>query len=153
MWQFVEVIRVDPVEGGWRALARMLNNGVEDTAMLPSPTLAFTTQPTDVELRIMGEHVAIRLNVGRYNPPTFTLSKFAFRNRFTLEERVAIDNAALSTVLTEEQKAIVRTILKDFEAAPDPVAMDHDSTIHGIRYFEEVRLIGPERAGAILGLP
>lgn len=152
MWQFIKVIQLNTVPGGWRALVQLSHNGISGMYQIPSDTMHFAEKPTEPELLIMGQHLAIQKNMEANTPPTFTLSKFAFRNRFTMEERIALDNASLSTALTDMQKATICTIMKDFDAAPDPLDMRHESMRTALYYFESNFLLQPGRAQEIMGI-
>lgn len=81
-------------------------------------------------------------------PPT-VYSKFGFRSRFTLSELVVIDNSFVNPSLTDEQKATLNTIGKNFEVA-DEIDLAHPATIAGIQYLTSIGLLTPERATEIL---
>lgn len=82
---------------------------------------------------------------GAPTTPGPVLSRLAFRMRFTLSERIAIDNAALPP----EQQALVRTVMRDFDAASEIHLLNPD-VIAGVRLFEQLGLITPGRADEIL---
>lgn len=70
------------------------------------------------------------------------ISKLDFRNRFTLEEKAAIESAADSDITA-------KVVQKDFDAATKIVLSDPD-TVNGINYYVSVGLVTAERANEIL---
>jgi len=77
------------------------------------------------------------------------LTKLAFRRLFTMPERIAFDNFE-SGQFTDEQKATLRTISKDFELAGE-IDMSDPDTAAGLAYLEACGIIAEGRAAAILG--
>lgn len=75
--------------------------------------------------------------------PVRILSRFAFRSRFTQEEKEAIYTAAGSAVQ-------IRVWLDDLQAA-DYIVLDHPETAAGVQALEAAELIGAGRAAEILG--
>ena len=84
-------------------------------------------------------------------PPTTktVFTKFEFRSRFTFAELVAVDNYATSSTLTDQQKATLNTVIKNFDSAQD-VDVTHASTIQGVEYLVQCNLITSQRAAIIL---
>lgn len=72
-----------------------------------------------------------------------TLTKLAFRKRFTTAEKTAIYNAAKTDVL-------IQVFLDDVNAAESIDTTDAD-TVAGIGYLQANGLLTAERASAILG--
>ena len=77
------------------------------------------------------------------------LSKFAFRQLFSLDELLACDNYERAS-LSDEQKAAMRTMTLNFQVA-DSVNLDHPVTVAGVQALEEFGLLKTGRAGEILG--
>jgi hypothetical protein len=77
------------------------------------------------------------------------MSKWEFRSLFTLEERVACDNAEYSTNIPEEYRAILKTLNKDFDSAQeiDPSLVEVQQ---GVGLFEQLGLISSGRANQII---
>ena len=78
-------------------------------------------------------------------PPPRIVTQFAFRNRFTFEERVAIETAATST-------PAVRVLLADQNAAQF-IDLDDETTIQGISYLVSAGLVDAARGELILSAP
>jgi hypothetical protein len=72
------------------------------------------------------------------------LSKLEFRNLFTFEELIAIEEAAISD-------AGVR-VLKDNQALAEFINLTDQNTIVGISYLVSKNLLSRERANQILGV-
>jgi hypothetical protein len=152
MWTFLDVLRVDEVAGGWRALLRMDNNGIVDTVLIPSPTEVLRIPPTDIELRILGEHAAIMRNAEAARPTGCHMTLSQFRSRFTLEERIVLDNIEQHPSLSDAQKARVRAHMTDILTADVPINPGSNVIADAVFYFEFVALLTHERALVILGL-
>lgn len=75
------------------------------------------------------------------------IDRFDLRQLFTLAEKVAVDNVAVS-VLSDSEKAMVVTILKDFESTAS-VHLSERLLAEGLMYLESVGLIGVGRAAVI----
>ncbi len=71
------------------------------------------------------------------------ISPLAFRNRFTMDEKVAIYSAAKSSVAIE-------VWLADLQVATE-INLSHVQTIAGVQALEAYGLIGAGRAAQILG--
>lgn len=77
------------------------------------------------------------------------LTKYQFRKLFTLNERVAIDNAQSNTNIPANYRAILLTMAKDMEVSAE-VQLDNPDVIAGVQLLEQVGLIGSGRASQIL---
>lgn len=74
-----------------------------------------------------------------------TITRLAFRRRFTLPERIAIESAAQSS-------AAVRVLVGDMAAA-EAIRLNDPDTIAGIGMLESEGLIAAGRADEILNAP
>lgn len=81
--------------------------------------------------------------------PTMQLTKYQFRQLFTLAERVAIDNISLNETIPANYKAIIVTVLKDLELS-EIVNLDLPAVISGVGLIEQLGLITAGRAKQIL---
>ena len=79
-------------------------------------------------------------NVELYVAPIMKISVGAMRRRFTLLERVAIEESADATV---------KVLAKDLESN-EFIGLDHQDTIDGINYLESQGLIAAGRADELL---
>lgn len=70
------------------------------------------------------------------------LTRLAFRNRFTMEEKVAIE-------IAKETDPMIRVFLDDLMAAEEIDLTNHD-LITGVNYLEQLGLIVAGRAAEIL---
>lgn len=70
------------------------------------------------------------------------ITKFAFRNLFTFEERVAMEEAST-------QSSVVRTLINDMMTASE-IDLEHSGTIQGVNYLEQLGLLVAGRAAEIL---
>jgi len=70
------------------------------------------------------------------------ITKLAFRNRFTLEEKVAIEVA-------KETNPVIRVFSDDILVAQD-IDLDNSDLISGVNYLEHIGLIATGRASQIL---
>ena len=77
------------------------------------------------------------------------LTKYQFRQLFTLAERVAIDNSALNTSIPAAYKAILVTVLKDLELS-EIVNLDLPAVISGVGLLQQLGLLTAERAAQVL---
>ena len=103
----------------------------------------------------MSEYITITLPGGghvvelsRPVTPIKTYTHLGFRQLFTTAEQVAIDNYDTGT-FTAQQKATLKTIAKNFDAAEEIIPTDQ-RTIDGVNYYESVGLIAAGRAAQIL---
>jgi len=85
-------------------------------------------------------------------PPSRTLTHLAFRRRFTLTERIAVDNAPDSGLLPAEAAAALRTMAKDLELAQE-VNLDDEDVAAGLAFLTQLGLLAPGRAAEILSDP
>jgi hypothetical protein len=82
-----------------------------------------------------------------------SLTKYQFRQLFTMAERVAIDNAQLNPSITDDNKAILFTMTKDLDLA-ESIELSNAHTIQGIQFLVAVGLLAAPRAAQILaGIP
>ena len=77
------------------------------------------------------------------------LTKFEFRKLFTLNERVAIDNAETNESIPANYRKVVVTVLKDLELS-GIVNLDLPDVISGVTFMETLGLLAPGRAARIL---
>lgn len=77
------------------------------------------------------------------------LTHLEFRRRFTLPERIAIDNAPDHPLLPAEARAALRTMTKDMELAQD-INLDDSDVISGVHFLAQLGLLAPGRADEIL---
>ena len=87
-----------------------------------------------------------------HNAPT-KLTRLEFRNRFTLQEKAAIELASLDNPQDSMEKrleaASLRSMLAD-QAMAEFVDLGDESTIAGIQYLAQVGLLTEERAQEVL---
>jgi hypothetical protein len=81
--------------------------------------------------------------------PTLSLTHLAFRRRFTLAERIAIDNAPDSGMLPAEVAAALRTMAKDMELAQE-INLNDEDVIAGVQFLVQLGLLTTARAAEIL---
>lgn len=84
--------------------------------------------------------------------PSRTMTHLAFRRRFTLQERITIDNAPDSGLLPAEAAAALRTMAKDMELA-EYVDLDDPDVIQGLAFLAQLGLLAPGRSDEILSDP
>ncbi len=97
---------------------------------------------------------------GSFIPPVDTrprhITKLAFRNRFTLAEKAAMELAALdnpqATLQERSQSALLRAMMKDLEVATF-IDLDRVETREGVETLETFGLLGEGRASEILNGP
>lgn len=81
------------------------------------------------------------------------LTKLQFRRRFTDSERVSIDTFnstyLTSTILTDTQKAIIRSGLEDYNIAND-INLDDPGTTTMLNLYASLGLIAPARIQEII---
>ena len=96
-----------------------------------------------------------------YTPPTeevpdTRITVLALRNRFTTDEKIAIDLASIdnpaATIENRKLSAMIRVTLFDLAAATY-VDLAREDTVAGIWMFETAGIIGPGRADQILLAP
>jgi len=84
------------------------------------------------------------------------ITVLAFRNRFSIVEKVAIDLASIDdpTAPTERRQmsAMLRVMGAD-SAAATAIELDRADTIQGVRMLEQFGIIGQGRANQILNNP
>jgi hypothetical protein len=111
--------------------------------------LMFDHEPSVNEVEIAAGVHALGVNLDTATRGTSVLSRYDFRARFTLEERMAIDNFEASA-LPAEYKAILRTVLKDFDSTQE-IDCRHPATLEGVGFLETVGLLAAGRAAQVLG--
>lgn len=91
------------------------------------------------------------------NPPTpapaavTTYTKFGFRQRFTTEELIAVDNYDSNPNVPYEARAVIKSFLFSFQVAEEIDTTD-PATVAGVQFLESVGLIASGRAAEILGV-
>lgn len=85
---------------------------------------------------------------GIFNNPTRLLNKRQFRNLFTTEEKIKIDNYETSNI-PEETKSHIRTMMNDLDATPI-VDLDLNEVQLAIRLLAVIGLISATRAEEII---
>lgn len=88
------------------------------------------------------------------NPDTTTsdgvvLTKYQFRQLFTLNERIAIDNAPSNAAIPANYRAMLLTIAKDMELSAE-VHLSKPNTMAGVGFLEQLGLIEAGRAAQVL---
>ena len=146
MWKYIKNHSVTKRGDFWEAFAIFSFNGVISAKALP----LFSTEPTTEQVTLVAQEFAVQLNMGAAYAPTFTVSKYAFRQRFTLAERMLIDGVESNPASTPEHRAVVRTIMKDFESVSGDIDMKDVSTASGLTYLESIGLLANGRAAEIL---
>jgi hypothetical protein len=147
MWTFSAVAQIEQRFNQWYALVTLMKNGIPESFYLK-----FANEPSLATAQAEAENLAVQKNLAEAPTAVRLISKYAFRMRFTLDERIALDNAATNANLTAQQKVVVLTLLKDFETKEGEVDLDFPDTLAGVQYFESVQLIATGRANAILGI-
>ena len=147
MWTFVEVAQIAERFGSWSALVTLEKNSVQESFYVK-----FTYQPTVAQATTAGQNLATQKNVEEAPVVSHVITKYAFRMRFTLAERIALDTVDTNAVLTAEQKLIAQTLLHDFAAKENGVEITNADTIAGVQYLESIGLLASGRASVILGL-
>lgn len=82
-------------------------------------------------------------------PPPGPLSQLQFRQLWTFEERLLMDNPELADGLTPIQRATVKTLMRDLTSA-SAVQLDHPQVRAGVQAVASLGLISAERAAQIL---
>ena len=81
------------------------------------------------------------------------LTKLEFRNRFTLQEKAAIDLASLDNPQASMEQRLIaaslRAMLAD-QAIAEFIDIGDESTITGVQYLAQVGLLSEERAQEVL---
>lgn len=78
------------------------------------------------------------------------LTRLEFRRRFTLTERVAVDDSPNNAALPAQARAAARTLLTDLSLAEE-IDLDDPDVAQGLQFFASLGLIAPERVAQILG--
>jgi hypothetical protein len=77
--------------------------------------------------------------------PPRVISKLAFRRRFTLAERVALDGAPDNVALPDAVRGPLRTMATDLSLAEE-IYLDDEGVIAGLALLEQVGLLTTGRA-------
>lgn len=84
------------------------------------------------------------------------ITKLAFRNRFTLTEKITMDMASIdnpsASMQVRQQAALLRTILEDLRTATY-IDLSRADTRAGVQILEQYQIIGVGRASIILNTP
>ena len=80
--------------------------------------------------------------------PERTISKLAFRRRFTLAERVAFDDAPNNTAFPAEVRATLRTMVKDLELAEE-IHLDDTDVVNGLNLLVSLGILTAARADEV----
>lgn len=84
------------------------------------------------------------------------ITRLAFRNRFTLAEKAALEFAALddpaAALAQRQQSALLRAMLAD-QAVAKYIDLADPSTVAGVQLLEQSGLLAAGRAADILGAP
>lgn len=84
------------------------------------------------------------------------ITVLAFRNRFTVQEKVTSELMSIDNPNTSMQQrqisATVRVILRDADIA-NFIDLEREDTRQGIMFFEQIGIIAPGRAAIILDTP
>jgi hypothetical protein len=83
-------------------------------------------------------------------PELMVISKWNYRNLFTMAERIGIDGFQSNATLTAAQKAQLATLYEDFAAARH-IDLTHPAVISATNLLEQLGLIASGRAAQILG--
>ena len=100
-----------------------------------------TPNPTQAEL----DNWINNLTIDQNN----TLTKYQFRKLFSFAERLAIDNIQSNTTISDQNKNVLLTIMKDLELSGE-VLLNNPDVINGVGFLEQVGLIASGRAAQIL---
>jgi hypothetical protein len=81
--------------------------------------------------------------------PTMELTKYQFRQLFTLNEKVAIDNFALNPAIPANYKAILTSVMKDLELS-QVIHLDNPQVLAGVQLLAQLGLIAAPRVAQIM---
>lgn len=81
--------------------------------------------------------------------PTLELTKYQFRQLFTLNERVAVDAAPTNEAIPAQYRAILFTMIKDLDLS-EAVHLDNPQVSAGIGLLVQLGLLTAPRAAQIL---
>ncbi len=82
-------------------------------------------------------------------PVTMTITKYQFRQLFTLQEKIQIDNATLQTNLTQQQQMMLVTLEKDLNVA-DNIQLGTPDINNAIGFLTQIGILTPQRAMMVL---
>ena len=81
--------------------------------------------------------------------PTQQLTKYQFRQLFTLNEKVAIDASPMNTAIPAQYRAVIYTLLKDLELS-EVVHLDNPQVNTGLQLLVQLGLLTQLRKDAIM---
>ena len=81
--------------------------------------------------------------------PTQQLTKYQFRQLFTLNEKVAIDSAPTNTQIPAQYRAVIYSILKDLELS-EVVHLDNPQVTSGLQLLVQLGLLTQLRKDQIM---
>lgn len=81
--------------------------------------------------------------------PTMELSKYQFRQLFTMNEKVAIDCAQSNVNIPQNYKNILTVVMKDLELS-DAVHLDNPAVAAGVAFLAQLGLIATGRVAEIM---
>lgn len=146
------ILAVNPVDTGsaWEAPGQILPKSVVPGAQLVEATLPDGFSPQ----HYMWTGSAVEILPAAPPPaPPRQITKLAFRNRFTVAEKVAIDLASIDNpaadMASRQQSASVRVSLAD-AAAATYIDLGREDTRVGVTMLETAGILGAGRAAAIL---
>jgi len=82
-------------------------------------------------------------------PSSKIISQFEFRNLFTFEEKVKVDNFSTDSSVSESSKKILNSILKSLDSASF-VDLELDQVIDGLNFLMTVGYLTAARVAQIL---
>lgn len=86
----------------------------------------------------------------------FRISRFAFRNRFTIQELTQIELASIDDPNGTQEQRAMQAMLRVYNRMIDNVAwvdLSLQSTIDGVTQLEQIGLLAEGRANEILSAP
>ena len=113
-------------------------------------TMVLADRAAILSAQIAAQRAAEAVVIGTALP----LTKYSFRQLFTFTERVAADeleaNLEQHPGLTAEQRAVIRTGLKDFSAAQDVARPFLPDVLQMLDLFVSLGILTPERKAQIV---
>lgn len=132
--------------------AVLRNDTVINIVEADSPDQLAAAYPGCVFEPAQSEHWA-RFTVADAETPspalTTKMTKYQFRRRFSLDELVRFDNPELFVTLTPQQRAIVNTLQRSFEAATE-IDLNDPLLQYGMQLMVDWGLLSAERKQQIL---
>lgn len=121
---------------------------LEDQQILPSNTNNY--QYVDITNYDPTPTVGQIFTGSGFKQAEILLTKTEFRDRFTLAEKIAIDNLETNENIPAEVKLTFKTAVKDFEAADTGINLLRPDVIQVVQAFEVFGLVSSGRAMEIL---